>query len=309
MTDISSDIGYDMSASQIISQRLTRAASEQNSRKAEAFAKIPELQTIDAELLSVSRGIPFAALGGPSELGRLRLRWNSLKEKESQLLTAAGFPPDHLDIRYTCSLCHDTGYTKEGLCSCYKELLARPPKELARFSFDNFDCSRFPQGEQREYATTVLKAVKNFCSGFPNVKSMTFSGDTGLGKTHLAAAAHNELRKNGVRALFTSAYDMFEVFEQKAFGKADEDDVDKFYSSELLVIDDLGSERFGTNTVPALLNLLNKRTVPGKKTLITTNLDAKKLSDIYTGRAASRLCGEFIYIRLSGKDARFDSVK
>jgi len=78
---------------------------------------------------------------------------------------------------------------------------------------------------------------------------------------------------------------------------------------DLLIIDDLGTERtnelylteFFTIINTRLLNQNNKIT----KTIISTNLRPDEIEKIYTTRISSRFAGHYRFLRFFGDDLRF----
>ena len=76
--------------------------------------------------------------------------------------------------------------------------------------------------------------------------------------------------------------------------------------SDLLVIDDLGSEPIRRNiNVESLFSILNERSVSKRPVVIVTNLMPVQLRDRYGERITSRLFSEnAVSIRLYGRDVR-----
>ena len=72
---------------------------------------------------------------------------------------------------------------------------------------------------------------------------------------------------------------------------SDEGDTDRYFSADLLVLDDLGTEVTNQFTVSVLYEVLNSRLVAGAGTIINTNLGAKELRERYADRITSRLFG------------------
>ena len=79
---------------------------------------------------------------------------------------------------------------------------------------------------------------------------------------------------------------------------------DDLYNCELLVIDDLGTERVNQFTLPELFSLINERDNRKRATIITTNLSLEQLQNIYSERIFSRITSNFRLLKLSGPDIR-----
>ena len=79
---------------------------------------------------------------------------------------------------------------------------------------------------------------------------------------------------------------------------------DDLYNCELLVIDDLGTERFNSFVASELFSCINERDNRKKSTIITTNLSLENLQSIYSERIFSRVTSNFKLLKLSGQDIR-----
>lgn len=133
-------------------------------------------------------------------------------------------------------------------------------------------------------------------------------GDTGLGKTHISSAMAGAIIEKGNDVYYTGAGSMFADFEQKRFGNsADPDaegDIDKYFSCDLLIIDDLGTEISNQFTISCLYNVINTRLNKKKPTIISTNLSQDDFRKRYWDRIASRVFGEYIILPFCGVDVR-----
>ena len=108
--------------------------------------------------------------------------------------------------------------------------------------------------------------------------------------------------KNVKYARATQIFSMYEEFKFKNYSLKNE--IDEFYSCDLLVIDDLGSEFLTKTGVSFLFDLLNFRLISNKKIIINTNLDPASFSENYTVRATSRIYENFRIFRFEGEDIR-----
>jgi DNA replication protein DnaC len=80
--------------------------------------------------------------------------------------------------------------------------------------------------------------------------------------------------------------------------------VDRLFDVDLMIIDDLGSEFINTYTSSAFFNVLNTRLMDKRKTIISTNLNIKELTDLYSERVVSRLLGHYLPLKFFGEDIR-----
>ena len=90
------------------------------------------------------------------------------------------------------------------------------------------------------------------------------------------------------------------------FHKSDELKIlrDKLYLSDLLIIDDLGTEKTNQFVSSQLFSCINERINRGRSTIITTNLSFEQLRATYSDRNFSRLTSYYTMCRLTGPDIR-----
>ena len=83
--------------------------------------------------------------------------------------------------------------------------------------------------------------------------------------------------------------------------------------AEVLLLDDLGTEKQTETRYADLLELLDRRIFLHNKagcvTVISTNLTPKTLLSYYDERICSRLFGSFDLLRFSGEDIRLNHIK
>ncbi|MBR1660116.1 MAG: DNA replication protein DnaC, partial [Oscillospiraceae bacterium] len=80
--------------------------------------------------------------------------------------------------------------------------------------------------------------------------------------------------------------------------------VGRILRSDLLILDDLGTELTTAFTQSALYNILETRLTAGKKMIFTTNLSDKELEERYIPQTVSRISGEFDVLTFRGRDIR-----
>ena len=82
---------------------------------------------------------------------------------------------------------------------------------------------------------------------------------------------------------------------------------------DLLIIDDLGTEKITDTKITELFTIINTRLLNQNhkitKTIISTNLNITELFNTYTTRIGSRLTGYYKFYRLFGEDLRFKKAK
>lgn len=303
-------------------QKNLAAKNAAESRIAEVSFAHSDIAEIDRELSLTGVRILKAAGGDNSarELDTLKERITALREKKTELLVLYGYPADYLDVRYECEDCSDTGYVGSAMCKCFKRALVLAGYEssgigalIRRQNFDNFNLGYYASDaktlEQMKRNFDVVRAyAENFSSDAS--RNLLMIGGTGVGKTHMSSALAKEIIDRGYDVLYESAPNIFFEFEQERFSRdGEERKCDRYYTAELLIIDDLGTESITQYSVACLYNILNTRINKGMSTVINTNLMPDALYKKYTDRIASRLLGEYTVLHFVGTDIRMQKLK
>lgn len=305
-------------------ERRTKARQEADERKKQLCAKFPEMQKICDSLEATGPKIYAAALEGKDDyeqrLNNIRYETEELLKRQKKLLTDNGYPEDYFDIKYRCPLCRDEGNINGKMCGCMRAELVRAGYRSAgiaglckKMSFDTFDLSYY-SGEDRTNMELVLTKAKEYAEFFSGngSGSMLFFGGTGLGKTHLSVSVAKKVIERGYYCVYTTSDKLFSELREERFRSADDrspSKTEKYGECEFLVIDDLGTELNGRDIVPFLYSLLNQRINSGASTLISTNLSHTELLSVYDERIVSRLFGEFLPFRFTGKDVRMQKLR
>ena len=303
--------------------------AEHERRLAAVYAKLPEIERIDAELKSQMVSLTRLALsreeGSSEKLLKLRDDNLTLQMRRAEILTEAGYPAGYLEDIYDCPVCFDSGRTRSGeICSCLKRLYnAELTKELSTLlkngseSFDNFDITLYPSSYSekykcipREYMKKVLAKCLRFADSFPADRNLLLFGGPGLGKTYMSACIARAVAQNGYSVIYESAIDAFRAFEIRQFSRdqalADEAarKADAILNCDLFILDDLGTEVVTPSVQSALYTIINSRENANKRTVISTALTPSELNERYTASIFSRLEGFFDRLDFAGDDIR-----
>ncbi len=293
-----------------------RAQDAARLRRAEVHAKLPEVEKIDAIIASSGMRIFEATLkNDKAALEAIEAENVALNKQRADILMSAGYPADYTEVKYECDKCGDTGVVDYRMCACMKEKLIIAGLESSGMysliksqTFDNFEL-RYYSGEALPRMKTIVDIAKAYAERFEAEKSgsIIMMGNTGLGKTHISSAIGGVVAKKGNDVYYTGAVDMLADFETDRFGDhgADRESVtDKYFSCDLLIIDDLGTELINQFSTSSLYNLLNSRLVKKKATIINTNFTRDELRKKYQDRITSRIFGEYTVLPFLGTDIR-----
>ena len=284
-------------------------------------AEIPEIFEIDKVLSRTGMDImKIITEGGDTtkKIAALEERNNSLIAEREAILTAHGYPADYTDVHYDCDKCGDTGFVDTVMCECMKKALVKAGFEssglgglIGKQRFDNFELKYYSRENDvckrvEKYRDILKSFALEFCGD--TYKNFILMGSTGLGKTHLSTAVAERVIERGFDVLYVSATSMLGDFEKERFGNenaaASGNDTERYYSCDLLIIDDLGAEVVNKFTQSYLYDVINTRMNNRKCTMINTNLTATEIMSVYAERIHSRVFGEYLPMAFSGVDIR-----
>ncbi len=310
-------------AIQTIAARRIQAQNINEARFEEVNSKIPQIAEINRQLAQTASTLLETIQGNVDIHERVELLRQQNLEAQAlsrNLLTAHGYPEDYLDIQYTCEKCQDTGYYAGIYCDCLKKLIAsvgisrmNRNAQLSLSSFDSFSLEYY-RGKQTEQGVDCYQQMQMILSGCQKYAadfslsspSLLFYGRTGLGKTHLSLAIVTEVLKKGYDVIYDSIINLLQQVEREHFGreKAEVDTLSLLLQTDLLVLDDLGTEFDTPFYVSTIYNIINTRINRGLPTIINTNLDYPAIRRRYEERIVSRLFAVYECMQFVGSDIR-----
>ena len=313
-----------LTAKETLDNRRADAQRLQQQRRAEAAQICPAILDAEREMAACGAElIKIACAGGDTQeqLAALSQRNLDAQQRRADLLKEAGFPADYLDNVYTCPVCKDTGTHGSYYCKCYLDLIRQTAKDcikgaaqLKKCTFETFSLRYYSDitdpalgSSHREIMGNIRDYLQSYADTFtPAAKSLIMLGKTGLGKTHLSLAVVNRVLDRGFNVYYDSAQGIMDRLEKDHFnrGVRDEELQEDLYKSDLLVIDDLGTEMVTSFTLAALYQLVNERINDGLPTIFSTNQTPAELEATYSQRLTSRLLGTCDILQFYGKDVR-----
>lgn len=312
-------------------RRRDRQEEDLRDRKKEVYKKIPAIKRIDEEIFHTGLTMTKSIIGNPQSYGenlkKAKEKIEALKMEKAYLLTESNIALDYLDLKYDCEPCKDTGYLENGSrCNCLKQNLVSKAYKMSNLqnilekeNFQKFNINIFSNEvfakeklSPRENMQDLVGIAEGFVNNFNenNGENLLFYGTTGLGKTYLCNCIAKSLLDKNKIVIYQTAFTILEILENRRFGKGNKElgdyQYDLLFESDLLIIDDLGTEVSNTFTNAEIFNIVNTRIISGKKTIISTNLTPNEISQIYTDRIFSRIFDKFLPLKFYGKDLRWE---
>ncbi|MDO5018642.1 MAG: ATP-binding protein [Lagierella massiliensis] len=293
----------------ILENRRHHKEKIQKERLEEVFKKVPEYKKITnrIERLNISHLYEMKNKSGNEE--EYLKKVNSLKEKRRDILIQSGYPEDYLNREYFCNICKDTGEIEGRICTCKKDLLVKEKIKQSSLhsgvkneNFENFDFDLFSDEKKdleplspRDLAKNYYEEFKEYCKNFSsNSKSLFITGPVGTGKTYFCNCISHELIKKNFNVVYLTSQDLMRKLKNYNIGsfefeEKNRQDYELIVNSDLLIIDDLGSEQISNYNISNFFNLINERLIRKKPVIISTNIAFNEIRDIYDERIYSRL--------------------
>lgn len=291
----------------------------QCARKDEIYQKIPRIREIEESISSFSMAqaeklflSEERSSADPHALENLRRGLAALRREKELLLKQNGYPADYLEMHYTCPACQDTGYVGSRKCDCFRReeirLLyssSRLEEALAKENFSTLSFDVYDE-EQRAAMPAIIDACRLFVQTFDGrFQNLMLYGPVGTGKTFLTNCIAKELLDRSHSVVYFTAFQLFELLSPS---HTEENDLrqrsEAVLDSDLLILDDLGTEMLNTFTVSRLFQVLNERALRRRSTIISTNLSLKDFRDLYSERIFSRITSSYTLLKFTGSDIR-----
>jgi len=237
-------------------------------------------------------------------------------------ITWASLPQDEADRIYDrfphlgqssdtyCPTCAKAGHYRwrgeDHLCTCQDQLNLHK-HYLAAGVGATYQRLTWEDLEDEKVVRQVGAFVENHQGYLGRGMGLLFTGPFGVGKTLAANLALKEFVRLGYRCWATTFAETIEYFTA-GWKSADEKRwfQDKFLSSEVLLLDDVGRELRTKNQLSESTFdlILRSRVRDGRSTLLTTNMDAGELSTGYGSAVFSLLREKSVFIEVTGQDHR-----
>ena len=317
-------------------QKKLLAELDLEKRKNDLYKKVPKLKQIEDDLNQFAINTAKNILkNNEASINELEIKASQLKKEKIEILKELNLPTDYLQPFYECKICNDTGYImnnnyKTEMCNCLKQKLLN--YSFNKSNMSNLDKENFNTFNENIFSDEVdlskykfnisprknIINIKNKCidfvNNFDNINQKIYYLQEILvyGKTFMSNCIANELLKNGKTVLYQTAPILLENVINYKMSKQ-KDSLDNIYKSildsDLLIIDDLGTESLNSMKLSELFTILNTRILnlnhKPTKTIISTNLNINDIFNNYEERIGSRIAGYYDIYCFFGDDLRF----
>lgn len=279
-----------------------RKQEERDRRINEIYQRDPQLKKLDDEMAAAGReGLLRVWEGG--NVSEIRDRMSILQAERDRLLRSLGADERIYDVVWDCPLCQDRGYIRPGEpCRCRSkddggrrwEESGLSPLQRTQ-TFGNFSLEWYEKPAEVARLVEQMKAFADKLIGGGACGNLFLFGPVGNGKTHLCSAVANRVLEAGRTVAYTGAEELLEALRDDIYGRGDDsrlDMRDRLLRADLLILDDLGTERLTEFAEDQLTNLVDQRINRQKPWLITSRLIGDKFSKRYDARLVDRVLGE-----------------
>ncbi len=294
-------------------------------RYQEVTTAIPELPELDKEIRVLALAHAKARLTRQDGAADLSSDITAISRKKEQLLISHGFSSDYLKPVYTRPDCQDTGYIDGKKCSCLEKEIVNflysqsNLKDILDYeNFSHFNLEYYPDDyteeatglTPRDNIRNVLSAVRAFIKNFSTESgNLLLYGNTGVGKTFLTNCIAKELLDKSYTVVYLTSVKLFDILETNKFDKEisrteKEASLSYILASDLLIIDDLGTELNNSFTSSQLYHCIDTRLTRHCSTIISTNLSFDDLREHYSERIFSRITSNYTLLKITGDDIR-----
>lgn len=309
--------------SRIIEKRRIENLKEQEKRKKEIYEKFPRIKVIDRTIASFGQQAAIKAQEGIN-VDEFKEKLKELDRKKEEILSENSYPKDYLKIHYHCEICKDTGFVNTKTCSCRKKLIVEKKysqsnisRLVQRENFRTFNANLYSKNLYKDYPISpyenikrIVNDAKNYANNFPNsYRNLYIFGDVGRGKTFLINSIAKEILDKNYSVLYLTATKLFSFMNDYlyAFSERKEELKEKYdliFDSDLLIIDDLGSENDRNSNESNLFEIVNDRIINKKPMIFSSNYSEDELIEFYGDRIFSRIIGSSHVMEIFGEDLR-----
>ncbi len=152
-------------------------------------------------------------------------------------------------------------------------------KQIQDYKFDNFITT-----ETNKKEVEIAKDFTEKCINKNQKNGLIITGKSGVGKTHLATAILNKLTEKDVLVLMGRLILLLDVIKNtfKDFSSKEKDIIELYSKVDILIIDDLGTERISSWALEKLYTIIENRNENKLPIIVTTRFNKESLLDRFS---------------------------
>ncbi len=149
-------------------------------------------------------------------------------------------------------------------------------KRLQDYQFENFIIT-----ENNEKEVEIAKDFTEKCINKNQKNGLIITGKSGVGKTHLATAILNKLTERDMLVLMGRLILLLDVIKDtfKDFSSKEKDIIELYSKVDMLIIDDLGTEKISSWALEKLYTIIENRNESKLPIIVTTRFNKESLLD------------------------------
>ena len=149
-------------------------------------------------------------------------------------------------------------------------------KQIQDYQFDNFIIT-----ETNKKEVEIAKDFTKKCINKNQKNGLIITGKSGVGKTHLATAILNQLTEKDMLVLMGRLILLLDVIRDifKDFSSKEKDIIELYSKVDVLIIDDLGTERISSWALEKLYTIIENRNENKLPIIVTTRFNKESLLD------------------------------
>ena len=149
-------------------------------------------------------------------------------------------------------------------------------KRLQDYQFENFIIT-----ENNKKEIEITKDFTEKCINKKQKDGLIITGKSGVGKTHLATAILNKLTEKNMLVLMGRLIVLLDVIKDtfKDFSNKEKDIIELYSKVDMLIIDDLGTERISSWALEKLYTIIENRNENKLPIIVTTRFNKASLLD------------------------------
>lgn len=180
-------------------------------------------------------------------------------------------------------------------------------KQFERITFASF--AETPDNSK------LLKIGKKYSEHFDRMKEknqwLLLWGNPGTGKSFTAACIANELIQKQIPVIMTSFVKLLAELQNFRDGESEQSIIERINRADLLIVDDLGTERSTDYALEKVYNIVDSRYRSRKPMVLTTNLSLREMQttcDIRYARIYDRIFEMCYPVECIGKSWRYQEA-